>query len=369
MTRSVSEISEPRMVGKKLILLTGNKGFFGQWRKPWVSMDVEKLQTVLEQYGLRVERHSFHQIVNGKQTITNSLIFYSFSQKRNTRRYINDLLRHLDDGTNILIPPYDLLMCHENKGFQHLYMKKIGLENLWTHYFSSKDELDRYDIPYPVVLKTVEGSNAKGVFLARDEKELLRLIERLTPQSVLTRLDLVRRRYFRRKRRYKEFPDYSNITDYYLYRNYILNEINFILQEFIPDLRFDYRVLVLFDRYYVTKRHVPKGDFRASGAKRHDFDFDLDPALLDYARDVYEKFDTPFLSMDIGPAGHRYHLFEFQALHFGVYWFMKSRGYYTRQGHGWAFVKSSPDIETGIATALAKYIDARCRGTIGRSPD
>jgi glutathione synthase/RimK-type ligase-like ATP-grasp enzyme len=347
-----------RSAHRKIVFLTDHRGFFGQWRKPWVSMDTNRIQAVLERHGFHVERHSFHEVANLTPPITDSLVFYSFSQKRNTRRYIIDLMRHLDDGTNILIPSYDLLMCHENKGFQQLYKRKVGLECLETYYFSSRDQLQGYDIHYPVVLKMIEGSNAKGVYLARDRRELLRLLARNTPQSVLTKMDLVRRRYFRRRKRHKEFPDYSNITDYYQYRDYVLNEINFVLQEFVPDLEFDYRVLALVDKCYISKRHVREGDFRASGSKRHDFDFEPEPSLLDYARYVYERFDTPFLSMDIGPTSDGYALFEFQALHFGVYWFVKSRGYYVQRHGRWVFVESKPDIETEIATALAKYVRA-----------
>ena len=105
--------------------------------------------------------------------------------------------------------------------------------------------------------------------------------------------------------------------------------------------------------------HVREGDFRASGSKKHDFDFEPEPELLNYARDVYERFDTPFLSMDIGPTSRGYGLFEFQALHFGIYWFMKSRGYYVRRNGDWVFVPSKPDIEAEIARALALYVQSR----------
>ncbi len=352
------------MSDRRLILLTGSEGFFGQTRKPWVSMNVEKMQAMLEEHGFRVERYAFHVIANHERSITDSLIFYSFSQKPNRRRYITDLIRYLDDGTNTLIPSYDLLLCHENKGFQELYKRKINLGGLRTYYLTRKEELQHCDIGFPVVFKTREGSNAKGVFLARNQRELLRLIERNTPQRLLTMIDLLRRKYFRRRKHYKEYPDYSNRTDYHQYRDYVRNDASFLLQEFVPDLQFDYRVLVLYDKYYVTKRHIPEGDFRASGAKRFDFDFEPDPSLLDFVRDIYHKFDTPFLSVDIGAHESSYYLFEFQALHFGLNVFVKSNGYYVHRNGRWDFVEATPDIETELAIALARYVSAR-RGESG----
>ncbi len=32
----------------------------------------------------------------------------------------------LDDGSNFIIPSYEMLLCHEDKGFQELYKKKIN---------------------------------------------------------------------------------------------------------------------------------------------------------------------------------------------------------------------------------------------------
>lgn len=341
----------------RFVLLTGNRGFFGQTRKPWVSMDVGKMARVFEREGLKPEVAPFHAAANGSVTVRDAVVFYAFSQRPNLRQYIVDTIRFLDDGTNFIVPRYDLLLCHENKGYQELFKRRLGIESLGSFYFSSADELTGTPIQFPVVLKSVDTSNGKGVFLVRNEAQLVKRIRGLERQSLGTRLDLFRRKTLRRKKRHPYYPDYDNRTDYIQYRDYIRKERNFILQEFAPGLTWDWRVQAIAGRYWVIRRRTFKNDFRASGTKLHEFGAEADPALLDFADGIFRKMDTPFLSMDIGLRGKGYCLFEFQALHFGVNSVIKSPGYHTRDGSAWRFTEARSEIETEIATGLVRYLD------------
>ncbi|MBD3290495.1 hypothetical protein GF337_16950 [candidate division KSB1 bacterium] len=344
---------------KKITLVIGNRNFYGQTRKPWVPMNPDKIKSTFEQSNYEVRKLKFHELVNPSEQLTDSVILYSFSQRANVRAYIKDLVRFLDNGTNLLIPNYDLLKCHENKGYQELYKKKLGFESLHAIYLSSRDEISEYDIEYPVVLKKVDGSNGKDVYLIHNEDELIAGIKKFEKVGLATQLDLIRRKYFRKKKSYREYPNYSNRVDYEQYKVYVKQEQNFILQQFVPDLTFDYRVLVLQDRYYIMKRHNRKNDFRASGAKIHDFNFDPDPKLFDFARSVYQKFDTPFLSLDICGKEGNYFLIEFQASHFGLGAYQKSKGYYSPEENNWLFHEAKPDLETDIAGAVIRYLQKK----------
>ena len=188
---------------RKIYILTGNKNFFGQTRKPWVSMNVDKIINVIENNDFPIEKYTFHEIVNEKKTIENGIVFYTFSQKLNSRNYIKDVVRFLDSNNNILIPCYDLLLCHENKGYQELFKKRINLDSLKSFYFSNINELSDYEINFPIVLKSVDTSNGKFVFKINNEEELKRRIQQLVRQNILTKIDLVRRKYFRKKKSYE----------------------------------------------------------------------------------------------------------------------------------------------------------------------
>jgi len=323
-------------------------------------MDVGKLRQELENQGFRVKQYSFHQIVNGQQLEPHSLIFYTFSQKYNRRMYIRDLIYHLHRAGHRVIPPYDLLLCHENKGFQEMHKKRMGLDSFPALYLSGLTELEQYNLEYPLVLKTPDGSNGKGVYLIHDEEQLRTTLNRLNRPSLLLKMDLFRRKYLRLKKHYPPYPDYTNRADYWQYRDYILPETNFILQQFIPGLTYDIRILVLFDKYYVVRRNIIPGDFRASGAKRYDFNYVPDNSLLLYAETIYKQLQSgPFLSMDIGCVGDQFFLFEFQAIHFGLNPFVKNKGYYMKNGGNWHFLPRLNTIETDMAEALSKFIRSR----------
>lgn len=337
-----------------LIILTGDNNFYGQTRKAWVSMDVQRIENRLASLGYSITRYPVQEIYNQNIALSGKTILYSFSQKENVRQYIRDLIFHLSKS-NRIIPSVDLLLCHENKGYQELYKRELELTGLKAWYFSSLEDIDAYDIPFPVVLKTISGSNGKGVFLIHNKSDLIKKVRTLTHVGFWTQVDLLRRRYFRR-RTYPDYPNHDDYLDYLQYREYITRHQNFILQEFIPGLTFDTRVLALEGKFFLARRHTRKGDFRASGTKKFDFNFTPENALLEYAENIVHRFNTPFLSMDIVHDGKNYSLIEFQASHFGVSAITKSRGYYIREGSSWNFRDNKQEVEFEIADSLDRYL-------------
>ena len=313
--------------------------------------------------GFVVTEMPFSQVMNHPDSFTDTLVFYTFSQRDNLRHYIKDIIHHLVRQGARVIPSESLLHCHENKGYQELLKRELGITDLPAWYLSSKRELAKLDIQYPVVLKTLEGSNGRGVFLIRSKPELLTQVAALEPRlSLLTKLDLVRRRYFRQSRHFQEYPDFSPKQDYFQYKDYITPEIPFVIQHFVPHLQYDYRVIVLGERFYVTKRLTRQGDFRASGAKRFTFDFQASDRLLQYALDLYKRFNTPFLSLDIGEADDRYYLFEFQASHFGINAIKKGKGFYVHEEGHWTFHKADTVFEEALASGLLHYLKEEAHG-------
>lgn len=346
------------MKHKNLVILTCRDKFFGQTRKPWTSLDVDKIAENIREKGYEVELYDFHEIINSDLNLQDKTIIYAFSQKDNYRAYINDIVFQLSKRNHV-IPSYDLLKCHENKGYQEIYKKEIGLESLPATYYSSYKEVDFASLSYPIVLKTTQGTNGKGVYLIKTPDEVPEVISKIVKKtSVWRKADFFRRKYFRKKK-FPEYPGFSDSKDLQEYKEYLREEQNFIIQQYIPDLDFDYRVLIAFDRYYIMKRSVKKGDFRASGSKLFGFDTRPDESLLNFARFVYEKFDSPFLSIDVLFNGKDYFLVEYQALHFGMSVVMKSAGFFHKQaGEGsWEFKKEKPDAENVFARTFVSYLE------------
>ncbi|MCB5253179.1 MAG: hypothetical protein RBR69_06655 [Candidatus Cloacimonadaceae bacterium] len=342
----------------ELYVLTCYDGFIGQTRKPWVSIDTKAFITELQNSGIKVHQHEFHEVINGRLDIRDSLVFYSFSHRLSLQHYIRDCLMHLKALGNTLIPSFELFCCHENKGWQELLKRQLGIRSLDNHYFSSIRELSGYELNFPLVFKTLKGSNSTGVALVNSISDIKHeLHKRLKTISLLQRIDFWRRKHLRIHKQFPGYPGYDLKKDALAYQDYMRYELPFVLQEYIPGLSYDYRVIVLGDKYFISKRHTKSGDFRASGAKLFDFDIKKPQPALDKARSLYQRFGAPFLSVDLGEnsAGELF-LFEYQASHFGINAIVRGSGYYIDENGSWSFYKEKQPFERYLAQGLIHYL-------------
>lgn len=344
---------------KEILILTWPGGFFGQARKPWDSLDTDKLISNLRQMNHTVEVAEISRLGENAWALQHKSIFYSFSQKAHNRAYLKDLMQILN-RQNTLIPSLEMLLCHENKGYAAWHTASLGIPSPRTLYLADVADLEDMDIEYPIVLKSVCGTNGKGVFLCSHRAELLEKIKALGGKlSWTVHLDHWRRKHLRKHKHFDGYPHFDAGQDADDWLEYMRPGTAFVLQEFIPGLSCDYRVIVLQDRYFVMQRLTKAGDFRASGTKKFVFDVQLPGGMLDFAADVYQRFDTPFLSLDIGHSPQGFHLFEYQALHFGTGAIVRSQGYHHQVGNKWAFVNQHNVLEHEMAAALHRYLEAK----------
>lgn len=343
---------------KEIYILTGYEGFIGQTRKPWVSIDTPLFVDELTKLGYLVHQHQFHEVVNSRVTIHNSIVFYTFSHRDNLRHYIRDCLMYLQACGNTLVPAFELFCCHENKGWQELLKQTLNIHSLQARYFSSKRELKNYPLSFPLVFKTLTGSNSTGVALVNSLDDIWHELQKHERKPGLgQKLDFLRRKYIRKKKHFPGYPNYDLAKDAAWYQDYMTPELPFILQDFIPGLSYDYRVIVLGDKYFISKRHTQAGDFRASGAKLFDFNLTAPEPILDKARALYTSFQAPFLSIDLGEdASGKLYLFEYQASHFGINAIVRGTGYYTYNGNAWKFTEAKPAFERFLAQGLDLYL-------------
>ena len=134
------------------------------------------------------------------------------------------------------------------------------------------------------------------------------------------------------------------------------NRCKFIIQNFIPDLKGDYRILAYGDKYYCVYRENRKDDFRASGSGKLNFEITPPKGLLDYSKKIYEKFNTPFMSLDIGYRDGKFYLFEFQCLCLGQYTLEKSSFHYKQNNSSWKRVYEKPDLEREVTKTIIDFI-------------
>ena len=345
---------------REIYVLTGYDDFIGQTRKPWVSIDTDAFIKELQSLGFEVRKHDFHEVVNGAVEIRDSLVYYSFSHRENLRPYIRDCLLYLQRKGNTLLPSFDLFYCHENKGWQELLKRDMGIHSLDYHFFSSKREMQHYDLKFHLVFKTLTGSNSTGVALVNSKDDILKELTKHEPRvSWGQKLDYWRRKNLRKHKSIPGYPNYDLYKDALQYQDYMTPEIPFILQEYVPGLSFDYRVIVLGDKYFISKRHTKAGDFRASGAKLFDFNIENPRPELDMAHSLYKRFKAPCLSVDLGEdASGNIYLFEYQAQHFGINIIVRGKGYYVLDNGEWRFREKHESFEEMLAAALGQFLNA-----------
>ncbi|MFZ1519715.1 MAG: hypothetical protein WAU11_13105, partial [Ignavibacteriaceae bacterium] len=136
-----------------------------------------------------------------------------------------------------------------------------------------------------------------------------------------------------------------------------LHRRKYIIQNFIPHLKNDWKVLIYADRYYVLFRGNRKNDFRASGSGLFKFVQAVPNGLLNFAKTIYDKCNIPNISLDIAFDVNVFHLIEFQALYFGTTTIVKSPFYFERRNGNFALIESKSELEMVYTESIIKYLD------------
>lgn len=318
-----------------IYLLTMPDGTFGSAGQSWKKLNIIKIIKLINH---KVKIISFNDL-DGLRLSIDDILIYTSSDNPTIRHYIKNRLFFIKDECR-LIPSYELLMAHEDKGFQEILKNKKKLGNLKGNYiFDIENEL----LGLPKVLKTTEGAGSSGVFLIKDKNDLKKIKRDFYSQPLKRKVIKIQRKIKLTKKQYEIYN--------YRYKKFNL----FIEQEFISNLQHDFKVLVFGDRYFVLKRSVRKNDFRASGSG--DFEF-IDPPheVLSFAKNITSILDNPYLSLDIAQSEYGCHLIEFQATNFGPYTLLNAPKRYTFNGNSWLAEENCKDLEANYAYALNHYI-------------
>ncbi|WP_157279820.1 ATP-grasp domain-containing protein [Paenibacillus swuensis] len=332
---------------KKAIIITDYAGYVRENFYPENGVNLEVMVRKLRDYGVEAQITGYQDLANSTFEIKDTLILYSSSQQPDYKAYIDDILYELSKH-NQVVPRYEIFRAHENKGYQELLKAAHGFSSLHCHYLATaRDFLNIADqINYPVVIKKMDGSMSKNVVKADTREEAVRHVHKFTQPAQPIRYFLSK--WLDQFILKKKYVNYERETDYIG---------RYVVQQFVPGLQEDWRVLVCGDKYYVLKRGVRKHDFRASGSGL--FTFDHPPeGMLDYAKSLYTKLDSPFLSMDICKHEGGFDVFEFQGTHFGPAAIINSEHYYRQHAQGtWEKVVGKSNYSEVYIEAIISYLD------------
>jgi glutathione synthase/RimK-type ligase-like ATP-grasp enzyme len=313
-------------------------------------MDKKILEESFNNVGFIVVFMTFSDIDLSKDNYSGKFFIYTSSEGYGYyyKDYIEDIVLALQLQGATILPDYKFLRANNNKVFMEIIRglsNSSAVKSIESNHFGVyEDVLRRGDWDCKKVIKTAKGAAGRGVFLARDKSDLVKLCKKVsTSKNIL--------------------KDFKDILRAYRHKGYIKESRyrkKFIIQNFIEGLKNDWRIEVYGSRYYIFYRGVRKNDFRASGSYHFDFNDNLQIPLgiLDFAKEIYEDLSLPCLSMDLGYDGQKFYLIEFQGVYFGKIGIAKSKFFYRKEEkNGWIKIFQQLPLEKVYAEAIANFIN------------
>lgn len=346
----------------KIIILTDTYYNFNISIKSgrYKSMDLYSIRDILTNYNFNVSIIKYSDL-NYDYNYKNVMVIYQSSEDNGQfyKRYIEDIIFYLQYKGAIVLPDYKYLKAHHNKGFMELLRKSfktVELKTIHSDYYGNIVDINPNTYDYPLVVKQVSGSGSSGVLLAKNRKELSKVIKRISNgylfESILripieltkNILTILLNKFY---------------SDKYLTNVYKINK-PYIVQNFIYNLPGDYKVLYFGGKYYTLYRSNRKKDFRASGSGIFSDvpDLEIEP-LLNFAKLVVNEIDFPIIGMDLGFDGNRFHLIEFQMIHLGPLTLERSNYYHINLNGKWVKVYEKSNLEEEYARSIAEFINLK----------
>lgn len=329
---------------KKIIMLTNYKNLIPQRNNEIDGLKLNIISKILRDNDFDTEEitiNSFISYLNKNENIKGVYFYYASSQYPIYKSFILDILIQIKLRGGILIPELRHFMAHENKNFQELEKVRIDIQSPYGVPVGTYEEGVEIlnQVSYPTVLKKATGFRSRNVKLANNLEEGKKILFKMLESNFKFDIDSL---YFlyRRIKNKKHYPKRFGKV---------------IIQEFIPDLTHDWKILVLGNRVIGGKRYVRKNDFRASGSKLYEMDEDPPNNVLDFALKCKRQLKCPYVSMDISEKNGIMNLFEYQTMHFSLLG-GDPKYYFELENGVWEKRKITNELEHYIGFGICEYI-------------
>lgn len=338
---------------KKIFALTDYKGHFGSKHSavPYKSgMDIETLKKIGFEMGYELVFMDMSGVDfsrEGVQQYKGHVVLYTSQEDTGGfyKDYIEDVVLGLESIGAITLPSFKFLRAHNNKSFMEIFLKELVDEPILLRSYSlgtlEEAKLKLNELVFPIVLKSASGAGSVNVSLVNNESELINEVKRISLTRNIKK-DMwdfgrsIKRKGYKRESRYRR---------------------KFILQEFVPGLENDWKVLIYGNRFYCLKRYVRDKDFRASGSGKFQFSDEIPDGLLQFAQKIYNMLKLPNASLDICFNGEKFYLIEFQAIYFGTTTIEYSKFYYEFDGDKFLLKKGESILEREYLGSIINYIE------------
>jgi len=335
----------------KIAIITDYLGRFGSKQKSELyrqGMDLDKLKEYFSKLNYQLTLYDYSNCIELIYTKEVHYVIYTSSEDpgEQYKSYIEDHLRLLSLSHHYIIPNEIFLRAHNNKVFMEMLRIKYNFHdvNIFNSRFvATKKELKKLDLSYPVIMKAAAGALSRNVKLINNYKEALKNFHELCPKvSFSNKIREIARRFRHR----------GNYNPEAIYRGKV------VIQNFIPNISFDWKVLIYYDKIFILKRNNRPNDFRASGSGLFSYDKNVNQEILNLAWSTHLKLKVPHLSLDIATAEKGLVIFEFQALGFGTKTLENAPFYFEKKNNDWNLIEEKVDLEEVYVTSLHYYLNS-----------
>ena len=223
--------------------------------------------------------------------------------------FAKDLIFALEKRGIKVFPNINTSMFFDNKIAQKYLLETIEAPFVKSYVFYDKDEAINWarKTTYPKVFKLKGGAGSSNVILLNSYKEARKLIDRMFNKGMkYNRFNSLREGIWKFQKE-KNIEGIKALTKG-LIRFFVPNKIflqlpiekdYFYVQEFIPNNKFDIRVIVIGNRAFAIKRMVRENDFRASGSGRIIYDKKEIPIeCIELSFKVNKKINSQCIAFD-----------------------------------------------------------------------
>lgn len=336
----------------KINILTHNN-HFGCGIDSSLSLNLNLLCKAFNVYGLQTEVIEYSELLE-IGVDSEELYWVASHQSPSIRAYIEDIVIGLFQGelSKNLLVNIDLIRAYENKGYQVIVANKYDLPMPKQKYLTEFNLQSIFLGNNEVVIKRTGGSSSSGVAkikIVNQGKDLQHFLKKshrnFTPLNEWLYFAKEKiRKALNKPYAKKRIEQYRPTT-------------RLVAQEFLEGLTFDYRVLVFFDKCYVSKRYTQKGDFRASGSGLYEFIVDLPVGLLDFAFTFRESLSAPYVSLDIVQYQSEFKVIEFQCVHIGPYTKIHAPSVFIKETERWVKRNNCTNLEEEYAESIVGFIN------------
>jgi glutathione synthase/RimK-type ligase-like ATP-grasp enzyme len=335
----------------KINILTHNN-YFGCGIDSSLSLNLNLLCKEVNGYGMKTEVIEYVELLEIGVNYED-LYLVASHQSPTIRAYIEDIVIGLFQGelSKNLIVNIDLIRAYENKGYQVIMANKYNLPMPKQKYLTDFNLQSIYLGNNEVVIKRMGGSSSSGVakikvvnqgkdlqhFLKKSHRNFIPLNEWLYFAKEKIR-SILNKPYA--KKRLEQYRPTSRL----------------VVQELLEGLTFDYRIIVFFNKCYVSKRYTQKGDFRASGSGLYEFVEDLPEGLLDFAFAFRESLSAPYVSLDIVQYQSDFKVIEFQCVTLGPYTKINAPSVFIKENESWVKRENCKSLEADYAESIVGFI-------------